>query len=498
MAITKKKPAHYVDNVEFLKALKAHRVLVNKAKRTKKDAPQTSEYLGECFLKIARHLSFKHNFVNYTFREDMISDGVENCLHRDTQIVTMEYGSVGLAQIEGQSVTVKAADGVWRPATVRSFGPQMLYRYRFGSFNTALGRLPHEVIATRNHRWFVQNRVDASGSFTGQSGVIDDLRLGDCLTPAITQEAAAVDGVVHGLIFGDGSINEKSASYHTTTAVVQGHEYPFMRVCKQDSVQAEIVDIFRTAGFHCTYPPSACGDPVFYLGRKIGMKQLPFTRDAAYIRGFIHGWWLADGSKTTNTRRLLISTVNAEAVEWAREYAPYAGYVFLSVRQTPGGSYPNAKPLFSITLAKAEAYDARLRSIEPYGVDDVFCVEEPVTHGFVLGNGLLTGNCLIYMNNFDPAKSSNPFGYFTQIIYFAFVRRIMREKKHTYIKYKLINQAIIDGATQFNPMEGNSFQVDTSMLNFDNVKDFINQFESYATNRRERRKKAKEPKEETV
>jgi DNA-directed RNA polymerase specialized sigma24 family protein len=42
--------------------------------------PQISNYLGDCFLKIATHLSYKPNFVNYMFREDMISDGIENCI----------------------------------------------------------------------------------------------------------------------------------------------------------------------------------------------------------------------------------------------------------------------------------------------------------------------------------------------------------------------------------------------------------------------------------
>jgi DNA-directed RNA polymerase specialized sigma subunit len=42
--------------------------------------PQITNYLGECFLKIATHLSFKPNFVNYIFKDDMISDGIENCV----------------------------------------------------------------------------------------------------------------------------------------------------------------------------------------------------------------------------------------------------------------------------------------------------------------------------------------------------------------------------------------------------------------------------------
>lgn len=49
-------------------------------------------------------------------------------------------------------------------------------------------------------------------------------------------------------------------------------------------------------------------------------------------------------------------------------------------------------------------------------------------------------NCLMYINNFDPEKSSNPFSYFTQITYYAFLRRIMKEKKQSYIKHKLIRE----------------------------------------------------------
>lgn len=56
-------------------------------------------------------------------------------------------------------------------------------------------------------------------------------------------------------------------------------------------------------------------------------------------------------------------------------------------------------------------------------------------------------NCLLYINNFDPAKSQNPFAYFTQIIYFAFIRRIQKEKKHLYTKYAAIEYANVMGET---------------------------------------------------
>ena len=56
-------------------------------------------------------------------------------------------------------------------------------------------------------------------------------------------------------------------------------------------------------------------------------------------------------------------------------------------------------------------------------------------------------NCLQYIHNFNPEKSQNPFAYFTQIIWFAFLRRIQKEKKQTYIKFKasqnMLTQSIL-------------------------------------------------------
>jgi len=80
MVRSKPKTEYYVNNKEFLEALVAYKVRVNAAKESGADRPIVPNYIGECFLKIATHLSYKPNFVNYMFREDMICDGIENCL----------------------------------------------------------------------------------------------------------------------------------------------------------------------------------------------------------------------------------------------------------------------------------------------------------------------------------------------------------------------------------------------------------------------------------
>ena len=76
----RKRSEHYVNNKEFLAALVAYREEREIAEAKGLPRPVIPRYIGECFLKIATHLSFKPNFVNYMFKDDMVSDGIENCV----------------------------------------------------------------------------------------------------------------------------------------------------------------------------------------------------------------------------------------------------------------------------------------------------------------------------------------------------------------------------------------------------------------------------------
>ena len=78
--MTRKRSEHYVNNKEFLAAMVAYKQEIKDAEHLGKPKPRITNYLGECFLKIATHLSYKPNFVNYMFKDDMICDGIENCV----------------------------------------------------------------------------------------------------------------------------------------------------------------------------------------------------------------------------------------------------------------------------------------------------------------------------------------------------------------------------------------------------------------------------------
>ena len=96
-------------------------------------------------------------------------------------------------------------------------------------------------------------------------------------------------------------------------------------------------------------------------------------------------------------------------------------------------------------------------------------------------------NCISYFDNFDPSKSDNPFAYFTQIIYYAFLRRIQKEKKQVYIKHKSTEHSMLFNEL-VEQLDGDEF---TPTLDFDseNVSDFIKAFEDNIDKKKVKRKK---------
>ena len=76
----KKKPEHYVNNKEFTNAVAEYNQAVVLANEKGETPPRMTEYIGECIYKIATRLSTRPNFINYTYRDEMICDAIENCI----------------------------------------------------------------------------------------------------------------------------------------------------------------------------------------------------------------------------------------------------------------------------------------------------------------------------------------------------------------------------------------------------------------------------------
>jgi hypothetical protein len=97
----------------------------------------------------------------------------------------------------------------------------------------------------------------------------------------------------------------------------------------------------------------------------------------------------------------------------------------------------------------------------------------------MIGDGI--ENCLMYFENFDPQKSKNPFAYFTQIIYFAFLRRIQKEKKQLYVKYKSTEMfGVLDEFDMMEFEDGTTKQFEL----YDNIAEFIENYETTKKNKK--------------
>lgn len=79
-------------------------------------------------------------------------------------------------------------------------------------------------------------------------------------------------------------------------------------------------------------------------------------------------------------------------------------------------------------------------------------------------------NCLRYIHNFNPDKTHNPFAYFTQIMYYAFLRRIEKEKKQSYVKYKSMENSIaMNTLVEMSPGDATHFQAVVKTMDYDKL-----------------------------
>ena len=106
-------------------------------------------------------------------------------------------------------------------------------------------------------------------------------------------------------------------------------------------------------------------------------------------------------------------------------------------------------------------------------------------------------NCLMYFDNFDSDKYRNPFAYFTQIIYYAFHRRINKEEKNRYIIYKKFQESVLDSSVSDLMFDNDgNHMIPTTM--YDNINEFIGRFEERELVKKEKRKEKKEGLEKFV
>lgn len=302
------------------------------------------------------------------------ADARYNCFAGETKFFA-DKRLVALQDVVGQTVNVRCVDGEWRPAEVKTFGKQKLFKYVL----RAPGRSKFELVyeATENHRWITDNR-----------GMVEDLRVGDTIRitpdPVNENNEAFKDGFVHGLVFGDG------------TALGEGRYQ--IRLCgkKNDALGQLLASKMYVSH---SKPPSAEGDNVVRLqNHTSNLKAVPLegaTFD--YQAGFLAGWLFADGSVRSDGRGgNRLSSIDHAALNWVISRAPFLGYCVTgdtldSSEETNYGKRNGFLRVLTLT-PESVLYTVR-QKIDEGREEEVYCVTEPVTHTFTIDGGVRTGQC---------------------------------------------------------------------------------------------------------
>ena len=301
------------------------------------------------------------------------------------------YGLRSFEEMENQPCRVLTDSG-FKPALIKRFREKPLVRLelapafeerdRYGGRRLTtrnISRYRRTIWATPTHAWYL-----ADGDRT------DSLGVGD-FVPAMRHQPRRENesyrlGVLHGLVFGDGSWNKQE--------VRSGEHLHYVQLYGEKV--ARFRDYFEQVNFSpcLDVHPGYAGTGVVRAGVNL-KRSLPETADAEYLAGFVDGWLASDGDEVKAGSWRLRST-DHEALHWLEAVAPYAGFVTVGSgeegnRETNFGV--RSRPLRWLYLATRDSY-WRVMSTEPQEEhEQTFCAIVPDKHAFTLAGGIYTRNC---------------------------------------------------------------------------------------------------------
>jgi NAD-dependent dihydropyrimidine dehydrogenase PreA subunit len=329
----------------------------------------------------------------HEFERLLIIDPEEciDCFAPDEQLLT-KSGIRTFAELENQAVRVLTDVG-FKPALVKRFrrkplvkielAPAFEERDRCGGTRLTtrnVSRFRRSVWATPTHSWLLADGQATSALEAGQ--FVPSVRL----RPQRESERYRL-GVLHGLVFGDGTWNKLE--------VRSGEHLHYVQL------YGERVARFRDYFDQVNFSPCLDVHPG-YVGTgvvrsPVNLKRtLPETADSEYVAGFADGWLAADGDPTRAGSWRLRST-DHEALSWLEAVAPYGGFIVVgsgeeSSRETNFGE--RSRPIRWLYLAPRETF-WRVMNVEQQEADedDVYCAVVPEKHAFALAGGVYTKNC---------------------------------------------------------------------------------------------------------
>lgn len=312
--------------------------------------------------------------------KDYLIQSMTNCFSGDTKFIT-NYGVKSFNYFyDGDVIQVKDKDGIWREATVRNYGKKLMYDVTFKT-----PRSYKTVTCTKDHRWILKDGT-----------VTTNLKVGDCLytTSDTTQyEPKTYDEkrmFCFGFSIGDGSDRFNGQKKFCGIRVrLCGHKNDYKNYFIESgysiSQQFENGDIVL-----CNYKEES---KQTFLS-SFGWRMLPLNLKIALF----HGYYAADG----HTGNYGVDTIDTRIVNMIDEISALAGYYIQSKKEhNRNTNYSNDCLLYCYRFSVSQPVNWawKVVSIEPHYKNNkpmsAWCVEEPITHSFLLDNGMVTGNCCL-------------------------------------------------------------------------------------------------------
>jgi NAD-dependent dihydropyrimidine dehydrogenase PreA subunit len=314
-----------------------------------------------------------------------------DCFAPSERLITT-WGVRSFEQLEGQSCRVLTDDG-FTPAVVKRFRRKPLVRIELAPAFEERDRYGGTRLTTRNRSRFRRTvRATPTHSWVLADGQRTDTLSAGQFVPAMRavpkrdSESYRL-GVLHGLVFGDGSWNRQE--------IRSGEHLHYIQLYG-DKV-AKFRDFFDQVNFSpCldAYPGYA-GTGVVRAG--VNLKRvLPEDADGEYVTGFADGWLAADGDRVKAGSWRLRST-DHEALTWLEEVAPLTGHIVVGSGQEASVETNfgvRSRPIRWLYLATRETF-WRVMNVEQEEADEAetFCAVVPDKHTFTLAGGVYTGNC---------------------------------------------------------------------------------------------------------
>ena len=314
-----------------------------------------------------------------------------NCFRRDTEFLTLEGLKTFQDFNNGDMTKVLNANGAWSDAIIRNYGRAELYEMTIKK-----GSRTDIIYTTDNHLWFVRKSRNERKYVLRET---ENLRIGSILREKCRSQADRLVpskiGIMHGMVFGDGTYDRKK-------------NHCRIHLCGD---KRELVQYFLD-GTVCT---AGNIDQLVVYGLPADWKQLPnINMNIEYLYGFLIGLLATDGHCGTGTS---ISNKSRDVIEYIRSIAALCGIRtgksrIISNSSSFGDGY---EPRWAVTLERQDIRECmllrkvhldnfrksksmeqiwRVEKVVQTGIyEDIWCVEEPETHAFTLGNGVLTHNC---------------------------------------------------------------------------------------------------------